>query len=116
MTVIWERPDRIRVAEIHPQTHAGIRQCVSIEVRHIYRIANEVFTDVVSHVLKQQEMQLVYVERMQLSGPVFYDPVLDRPLLRHDVRDLRVHIKHLRSLPIYRQVEFDGALWIIWIS
>ena len=64
MTVIRKHADRIRIAEIHSQANARIRQRPSVEVRHIDGIAKEILSNILPHVLEKQKMQLMYMERV----------------------------------------------------
>jgi hypothetical protein len=88
MTMIDKRAHDVRVAEIHAQTNAGINQRAAVIVRHVYGVAKKVLIDLPSRIIEQKEVQLMNMEGVQLARTVFYDPILDRPLLRHDVRSV----------------------------
>ena len=80
MAVIRKGPHYIGVAEVHSDANTRVSEQASIVVRDIYRVAYEIFVHRTSHVLEQQKMQLVDVERVQFARTVFNNPVLDRAL------------------------------------
>ena len=84
-----ECADGIRIAKIHPQSHAWIYQHVVLVIRNIHGIAEKRLIRWPSQIIEQQEMQLMNVERVQFVRPVLDDPIFYRSLLRDDVRQAR---------------------------
>ncbi len=74
-------PDNIRAAKINANPNTGIAKQSAVIVGHVNRIPHKILVHLPAHVFKQQKMQLMDMEGVQLARAVFNDPVFDRSLL-----------------------------------
>src|ERR1700733_4790969 len=116
MTVIRKKSDRIRVAKIHTNLHAGKNRIPSIPIRNVDRIAQKRFVDRKSKPLQEREMNLVNMKRVQLLCPVFDDPVFHISLMRNDVGHVRRRVERFRNLSINRKKEGGRTIPIMGVE
>jgi len=95
--VIHERPNSIRIPEIHAEGDAGILHTLLVQVRYIDRIPQEGLIHHHAVPLCQHEVNLVNVKGVRLPRPVFYHPVLDISLPHRDVGLGRMGIEGRRK-------------------
>jgi len=88
MAVIYEGADGIGVTEIQPYFNAGVLKRLSVIKRNINSVAQERLVYRSAGKIEEQEVHLVDMESVQLSGAVFDDPVLHVSLFHYDVWDV----------------------------
>ena len=86
----------------------GYSSSFAVVIGHVNGVAQERLVHRTLGPIEQHEMELVDVERVQLGGTVFDDPVFHVALLHDDIRHIRSGIERLGSLAIHRD---DRKSW-----
>src|SRR6476620_4836480 len=115
MAVIDESSHDLRVTKIHAQAHAGILRAEAIPVGNVDGVTQEWLVEWNLVPFRQQKMDLVNVECVELLRAVLDHPIFHVALLHRNVRSDRVWIEYFLLLAFHGDVELGGTVWIFGV-